>query len=153
MDKTPAQWMVEPLRRYAQFTGRARRAEYWWFFLFGLVVGTVAAVIDRLLGLTTVGIGVLVSLGLIVPNLAVTVRRLHDTGRTDWWLLVPVLLAIPAAVGLIASVSAGATSGAMAALMGVCGTAAFVASLVLLVLYSTRGTAGPNRFGPDPLAP
>ena len=62
------------LTKYADFTGRARPSEYWWFSLFGLVVGIVLALIDPVLYIVAL-------LGLIVPSLAVGVRRLHDTGR------------------------------------------------------------------------
>ncbi len=51
MDKTPTEWMIEPLRRYAQFSGRSRRAEFWWFTLFGLIVALIAFLLDSLLGL------------------------------------------------------------------------------------------------------
>ncbi|SFO87987.1 Uncharacterized membrane protein YhaH, DUF805 family [Geodermatophilus dictyosporus] len=74
------------LTRYADFTGRARRAEYWWFALFSVVVVTVAAIIDAILGFPVLQL--IVSLGLVVPSLAVGVRRLHDTDRSGWWLLI-----------------------------------------------------------------
>ena len=72
--------------QYAGFSGRARRSEYWWFFLFYFIASIVASVIDALLGVPIATI-VLV-LGLIVPTLAVSVRRLHDTGRSGWWILI-----------------------------------------------------------------
>ena len=79
------------LRQYATFRGRARRAEYWWFVLFTVLVSLVAGIIDAVLGTTAqsgVGvIGTLASLALLLPSLAVTVRRLHDTDRSGWWLL------------------------------------------------------------------
>jgi uncharacterized membrane protein YhaH (DUF805 family) len=79
------------LRQYAIFRGRARRAEYWWFILFTLLVSLVAGVIDTALGTTMqsgVGfVGTVASLALLLPTLAVTVRRLHDTDRSGWWVL------------------------------------------------------------------
>lgn len=86
--------------RYAQFWGRAPRAEYWWFVLF-LVLGTLACcVIDAIL-IASIGIGGFVTffflLGMITPLLSVGVRRLHDIGRGGWWLwigLVPVAGAV-----------------------------------------------------------
>ncbi len=74
------------LTQYATFSGRARRAEYWWFALFSVVVVLVAAIIDVAIGFPLVQL--VVSLGLIVPGLAVGVRRLHDTDRSGWWLLL-----------------------------------------------------------------
>ncbi|PRY45726.1 uncharacterized membrane protein YhaH (DUF805 family) [Geodermatophilus tzadiensis] len=74
------------LTRYADFTGRARRAEYWWFALFSVAVVVVAAIIDALIGFPLLQI--VVSLGLFIPSLAVGVRRLHDTDRSGWWLLI-----------------------------------------------------------------
>ena len=68
-------------RKYATFSGRAGRAEFWWYFLFVVVVAVVLSLITWLLY-------VLFLLATIIPTLAVEVRRLHDTGRSGWWLLV-----------------------------------------------------------------
>ena len=83
------------LNKYATFSGRARRSEYWWWYLFVTIVFLVASVIDRAIGFTysdlTIGGGWLATIAWIVflvPNLAVAVRRLHDTGRSGWWLLI-----------------------------------------------------------------
>ncbi len=79
------------LRQYAVFRGRARRAEYWWFVLFTVLVSLVAGIIDGMLGTMAqsgVGfVGTIASLALLLPSLAVTVRRLHDTDRSGWWVL------------------------------------------------------------------
>ena len=74
------------LTNYATFSGRARRSEYWWFALFGFIVGVVASILDGILGTTVVY--PLVALGLLLPSLAVGVRRLHDISRSGWWLLI-----------------------------------------------------------------
>jgi uncharacterized membrane protein YhaH (DUF805 family) len=79
------------LRKYATFGGRASRSEYWWFFLFGLLVGAAASMFSERLN-------ALVSLFLLLPSTAVGARRLHDIGRSGWWLLlwlVPVIGWIP----------------------------------------------------------
>jgi uncharacterized membrane protein YhaH (DUF805 family) len=79
------------LRKYATFGGRASRSEYWWFFLFGLLVGAAASLFSERLN-------ALVSLFLLLPSTAVGARRLHDIGRSGWWLLlwlVPVIGWIP----------------------------------------------------------
>jgi uncharacterized membrane protein YhaH (DUF805 family) len=127
MDKSALQWATEPFRKYASFSGRARRAEYWWFSLFvGLAVIALTAVDYMLIGgdrLEDYGIGPLgglFSLALILPGLGVTVRRLHDRDKSGWWLLF----------GLIP----------------------LIGGLVLFIQYVQRGTDGDNRFGPDPLA-
>jgi uncharacterized membrane protein YhaH (DUF805 family) len=76
------------LRNYATFTGRARRSEFWFFWLFNLLLHMAAAVLDAaILGDGTL-LNSLVSLGLLLPNVAVSVRRLHDVGRSGWWLLI-----------------------------------------------------------------
>jgi uncharacterized membrane protein YhaH (DUF805 family) len=76
-------------QKYVDFSGRARRSEYWWFALFNFIVGIVANVIDRVIGHTI--LGVVVSLALLLPGLSVGVRRLHDTGRSGWWLLIGLI--------------------------------------------------------------
>ena len=84
---------------YANFSGRARRREYWMFFLCNLLVAIACMAVD--VGLVmTVGIGflnLLYSLAVIIPGVAVTVRRLHDTGRSGWWILI----ALVPVVGLV----------------------------------------------------
>jgi uncharacterized membrane protein YhaH (DUF805 family) len=74
------------MSKYAMFNGRARRPEYWWFALFGLITYAVAAVIDAATG-TPVFV-IIALLALLVPSLAVAIRRLHDTNRSGWWYLI-----------------------------------------------------------------
>lgn len=69
--------------KYATFEGRARRSEYWWFALFNFLVGTLLGWIPVL--------GWLICLALLLPGIAVCVRRLHDTGRSGWWLLLVLI--------------------------------------------------------------
>ena len=78
---------------YAVFNGRAGRAEYWWFFLFTVIIGIMATVIDSTLGLDTAiggngGVTTLIQLATLLPSIAVASRRLHDTGRSGWWQLL-----------------------------------------------------------------
>jgi uncharacterized membrane protein YhaH (DUF805 family) len=95
-------WYFEVLKKYAVFEGRARRKEYWFFILFNLLISMALAFVDRLTGYVDpeTGVGILsglYALGVMLPGIAVSVRRLHDTGRSGWWLLitfVPVLGAI-----------------------------------------------------------
>ncbi|MDE5726616.1 MAG: DUF805 domain-containing protein [Duncaniella sp.] len=76
-------------QNYCNFSGRASRSEYWWFYLLTVVLGLVAGFIGGLLGETVHSILTgIVSLGLFLPSLGVMVRRLHDTGRSGWWWLI-----------------------------------------------------------------
>lgn len=87
------------LSKYATFSGRARRSEYWWFALFAGIVYIVAGIIDAVIGNAV--LGYIVMLALLLPSLAVTVRRLHDTGRTGWWILIGIVPLIGAIVLLV----------------------------------------------------
>lgn len=86
-------WYFEVLKKYAVFNGRARRKEYWYFLLFHIIVSIVLAFIDVATGLfiTEAGVGMLSSiymLAILIPSIAVSVRRLHDTNRSGWWMLI-----------------------------------------------------------------
>ena len=83
-------YYIEGLKKYAEFEGRARRKEYWMFILFDLIFAIAAAVLDEILGSQPV-ISIVYGLVLILPTLAVTVRRLHDTNRSGWWILLPCI--------------------------------------------------------------
>lgn len=121
--------MLQPIRKYDDFQGRARRSEYWSFVLMIFGGEIVLAVLFNILGGGMGGdfspaailVGGIYALGLIyllIPSIAVAFRRLHDTNRSAWWLLVGVIPVLGA--------------------------------LTLLVFYLLDGTPGPNRFGPDP---
>jgi uncharacterized membrane protein YhaH (DUF805 family) len=71
---------------YVNFEGRASRSSFWWWVLFTFIVGVVANILDAAIDATIFSI--IVGLGLILPNLSKAIRRLHDTGRTGWWLLI-----------------------------------------------------------------
>jgi uncharacterized membrane protein YhaH (DUF805 family) len=86
-------WYLEVLKKYAVFGGRARRKEYWYFVLFNFLVQMVLAVIDAVTGSFSpeAGVGILggiYTLAVLIPGLAVAVRRLHDTDHSAWWLLI-----------------------------------------------------------------
>jgi uncharacterized membrane protein YhaH (DUF805 family) len=110
------------LGQYANFSGRARRSEFWWFCLASFLASIVASVIDVVVGSeVTSGAGIfeiLLLLALLIPTLAVGARRLHDTGRTGWWQLI----AIVPLVGII----------------------------VLIVFWAQEGHPNPNQHGPSP---
>jgi uncharacterized membrane protein YhaH (DUF805 family) len=83
-------WYVDVLKKYATFSGRARRQEYWMFTLFSAIISTVLLIVDAVLG--SMGLITMVyALGVFLPSLAVTVRRLHDTDRSGWWLLISLI--------------------------------------------------------------
>lgn len=77
------------LTQYANFNGRARRSEFWWFVLFNVLLSAVVSIIGA--AAHTSVLGYIVGLALLVPGLAVSVRRLHDTGRSGWWVLIDLV--------------------------------------------------------------
>lgn len=164
---------LKPLIRYADFKGRSGRAEYWGFFLFQSCIGgllVTLTILSTAKGETGAGalIGGLLTIGtvlaFIIPNWAVTVRRLHDTNRSALWLLLQ-------APSVLAPISFG---GAILGILGERGVSSAVAaqtfvtlagggllllliggvcSLILMTLMWLPGTDGENRFGPDPRSP
>lgn len=115
------------LSKYADFTGRSRRSEYWFFalgnvliyfalaFLGGILAGATGSETAGLIPMILLGIFVL---AIIIPSLAVAVRRLHDTGRSGWWYLI--------------------------------GLVPFIGSIVLIVFFCTDSEPGANQWGPNP---
>lgn len=88
-------WYLLMLKRWNDFSGRSRRKEYWMAALFNLIISVVIVIIDSVLG-SQVGNGIgilylLYVLVLLIPNLAITIRRLHDTGRSGWWMLIALI--------------------------------------------------------------
>lgn len=75
--------------KYAVFSGRASRSEYWWFFLFNFLVSTVAEMLDGAVEAPVFSI--IVSLGLLLPGIAVAVRRCHDSNHSGWWVICPIV--------------------------------------------------------------
>ena len=99
-------WYVDVLKKYAVFEGRARRQEYWMFFLFNVIIGFVLGLVDGFAGLT-IGesgagmLGSIYSLAVLCPGIAVAIRRLHDTGRSGFWLLITFVPCIGVIVLLV----------------------------------------------------
>lgn len=91
-------WYLKVLKDYAVFEGRASRSEYWYFTLFNVIIIILLSVVENALGLIVLasdgGLGVLsmiYALAVLVPSLAVGVRRLHDTDRSGWWMLLALV--------------------------------------------------------------
>jgi len=117
------EWMLLPLRRYADFRGRSRRKEYWMFLLGVIIAAIILGVVESVLGIGgSVGgfygpLTILLLVAIVIPSIAVQVRRFHDQDKSGWFVLL----------GLIP----------------------FVGGLIVLVFMLLEGTKGPNRFGPD----
>lgn len=102
-------WFLIALKKYATFSGRAQRAEYWYFVLFYLLFFIGLSIIDGVTGSFSeeAGMGLLsglLTLVLLIPSIAVGVRRLHDTGRSGWWLLIALIPLVGAIVLLVFTV-------------------------------------------------
>jgi len=149
-----AEWAVIPLKKYATFSGRAPRAEYWWFYLATVIGSFAVKLVDKLAG--DLGIfDAIYSIALIVPQIAVTVRRLHDTDRSGRWLFI---LAVPLAFVAATGMGEGAMPGTLSSgpmLIGavVLGIGFMIGAVTLLVFSVQPGTDGPNRYGDDPYGP
>ena len=79
-------WYMAVLKKYADFSGRARRKEFWMFVLFNFIIAVVLGVVDSMIGIPVLGL--IYTLGVLIPSIAVGARRLHDIGRTGWWQLI-----------------------------------------------------------------
>ncbi len=86
-------WYLDALKKYAVFNGRARRKEYWMFALFNTIISIVLALVDNILGTSSI-ISSIYSLAVLIPSIALCVRRLHDVGKSGWWyflILIPLV--------------------------------------------------------------
>lgn len=102
-------WFVAALKKYAVFGGRSRRREYWYFVLFSSIITVALVIVDSAIGTfdSTVGLGLLsglFSLAILIPSIAVSVRRLHDIDRTGWWFLISFIPLIGTIVLLVFAV-------------------------------------------------
>ena len=152
---TPVDWEKRPLQKYADFTGRAPRAEYWWYALAIVVASIVLGIVEGILGIHNMifysygPLTALLFLGTIVPSIAVAVRRLHDTGRPGWWVLLPI---VPYALAIVLGGPA-IMAGGLAAGLGIAALflfVGFICALVLLVFMVLPSAPGDNRYGPNP---
>ena len=136
-------------RKYANFSGRAQRSEFWWFAAFFFICLPLSILIF---------IWPLI-FALLIPTLAVSVRRLHDTNRSAWWVLPPFLVVIPAplivfSAWLVSVMDQDEEFRSVAFLIAVLFfVIALGCCILILVLCASAGTVGSNRYGPDPLRP
>ncbi len=98
------------LRKYAVFAGRARPKEYWMYVLISAVVVLVLGIVNGLMGADVPALPVYYSLAVLLPSLAVAVRRLHDTDRNGWWLLILLVPIVGAIVLLVFMATPGGES-------------------------------------------
>ncbi len=131
-------------QKYATFSGRARRPEYWYFVLFNLLLSIVTGVIDGVTGLPVVGL--VVSLALLLPGLAVTWRRMHDLGRTGWTIFLPLAGAILFVPGIFLAESGSQDIAQIVFIVAGVVTAGLY--IYIIVLLASRGEEQANRFGP-----
>ena len=153
---TPVDWAKRPiLEKYADFTGRAPRAECWWYVLGLIIAFVVLSIIEGILGIKGMVFGVygpltcLLWLATIVPGIAVGVRRLHDTNRSGWWILLPI---VPYALAMILGGPA-IMAGGLGAGLGIAALflfVGFICAIVLLVFMVLPGSPGENLYGPNP---
>jgi uncharacterized membrane protein YhaH (DUF805 family) len=132
---------------YFTFSGRARRSEYWWFILFILVGNVVLSIFDRALfgDDMLLGLNGLFTMFVLIPQLAASWRRLHDTGRPGWFNFLP---SIPlAALISIVIRSGGEVNSGVVMLLGLI---AIALALMVLFFHTLPTHEGPNRFGPEP---
>jgi uncharacterized membrane protein YhaH (DUF805 family) len=151
---TPVDWVKRPIEKYADFTGRASRSEYWWYVLALCVAYLVLSIVESIVGLNhmflTYGpLSLLLMLGTLIPSIAVGVRRLHDTNRPGWWLLIALVPYGLMALAGIMAVMGGGLFGFMA-MMGLIGIVAMIGGIVLLIFMVLPGTPGDNQYGPNP---
>ena len=187
--------MFQPLVKYVQFEGRSRRSEFWYWVLFRILVGMAMGAIAGIVFVPVISelaanpkmddghsialmsrmfslypLFTLVGLGLFLPTLAVTVRRLHDINRSGWWIIMPIVAFIAGMIvfmvvcGVTAfnlsqtnghatdSQNFGAVITLVLSMFGFLGLPVLIADVIMLIFFVTEGTKGVNRFGEDPKA-
>lgn len=139
------QWIIGPLKKYADFSGRASRREFWLFLLFVTILTVAAHSVDEPDGRNAavamnMGIAELsVTLLLLLPSITVGVRRLHDTGRSGWWMM---LVYLPWLATLVSQANPALTLASAGALL--------VGGVAWIILLLLPGEAGENAFGAPP---
>ncbi|WP_272986353.1 MULTISPECIES: DUF805 domain-containing protein [Hyphomonas] len=127
--------------RYVDFQGRSMRSEYWWVYLFNMIIVAIWAILFFVLGginmrteevsplgFILIALIAIYGLAIVIPSIALFVRRLHDINQTGWIYLGLVVASVIPVIG-------------------------FIASIAMIVIACIPGTKGPNKYGPDPLNP
>lgn len=150
----PARSFTEAIKvcfqNYATFRGRASRSEYWWFQLFVFLLSGLGSLLEGGMGGDGQALSGLFAIATFLPNLSVSVRRLHDTNRSGWWIGGFYLGLIPAGfvIGIIAALGEATAPGAGGAFAGALLLLGILAyAIAMIVFMVSRGTPGPNRFG------
>lgn len=150
----PARSFTEAVKvcfqKYATFKGRASRSEYWWFTLFSSLLGALGGGLESAMGSDGQALSALFGIATFLPTLSVSVRRLHDTNRSGWWIggFYLALLPFGLALGFLATAGESAHPGTGGALFGgLFGLGILAYFIAMLAFLVSRGTPGPNRFG------
>lgn len=156
-------WWLLCIKKYVTFEGRARRREYWMFVLFNLIFVALTTLLDTLLfGASAAGadlfvaaqapyLTMLYSLFIFLPSLAVVVRRLHDIGRSGWWLVGYYGLTIVCTILIVIGVTMAVVGKSFGAVLwGGALLALFVAAVWMLVWLCCNSQPGTNEYGPNP---
>lgn len=145
-------WFIKCLRHYAVFKGQARRSEYGYFLLFNTVFGNMASLLDCLLtGNGRFGwINTAYALIMLLPSLAVCVRRLHDTGRSGWQLMWYHIAGIAGIATFFVIPDRNEMPIVFLPVMLIYCTAMITWAVILLVRLCTDSSPGANRYGPNP---
>lgn len=138
------EYYIRVLEKYAEFDGRATRSEFWYFVLFNFIVSVVLGIVNYVLFGQKNVLGLIYSLAVLIPSLAVSVRRLHDTGRSGWFVLV---MYIPLLLIMVNTYVPGMFS--LFAMFPISLIFLFGA-IVLLVYYVGDSQPGANEYGPNP---
>lgn len=149
------------LSQYFGFSGRARRSEYWFWYLATILVAIAIAILEALLGISSEGSGpisLIFSLLIFFPTLAAAFRRLHDTGRSGWWIggfyLGVIIFAMIIGAMAVGAVASGSGDTAVMASLGVFaiigGLAIIIYAIALLIFLCQDSHPGPNKYGSNP---
>lgn len=147
-------WYLKVLNQYFDFSGRARRMEYWMFTLVNALISFGVGIFDSIIGANEI-LGTVYSLAIFIPGMAVTVRRLHDVGKSGWLMLVPfVAIVLTFALGFIFLDLSDSTSEStlLVFIFGLFGFIALASFIWITVLLFTDSKPD-NKYGPNPKNP
>ncbi|MAT07678.1 MAG: hypothetical protein CL707_01005 [Chloroflexi bacterium] len=135
---------------YFVFSGRATRAEFWWWQLFNVAIQIVGSIVDAVTGLPGI-LGTLLGLALLIPSISLAARRLHDINKSGWWQL---LWLVPVAIGIIIALVSWIADLHDWAFYGTAIAILIVFTLIVVVLliywYVRQGDDSSNKYGEDP---